>query len=217
MIRFMPLDVPKFEHKSKVLKEFKPDTEFYFWSEEYISEWNVDEPLHSPAKLKPVHTELVDYIYTYLPFESITLLKLLRANKDVKAHVDDSYTSFKGPKDNCRVISEEYRQHQLATEPCGYRIIIEGDRKSLYLTDGTPDVIDGELRYKEITKKKYCHIPETTDSFVLQSYGSMHGVDKTPGDDNRLLAFIIGWIDLDKHQELIKRSEEVYKDYVHYA
>jgi hypothetical protein len=45
----------------------------------------------------------------------------------------------------------------------------------------------------------------------------MHGVDRTPGDDNRLLAFIIGWIDIDKHNKLIEQSEEVYKNYVHYA
>ena len=69
----------------------------------------------------------------------------------------------------------------------------------------------------EITEKRYCTIPESTDGFVLQSYGSMHGVDKTPGDDNRLLAFIIGWIDPIKHQKIINRSKEVYKDYVHYA
>jgi len=213
----MPLDLPVFEHKQKVLDEFNPDVDFYFWKEEYISEWTLSEPLHAPAKLKPIHTELVEYIKEYFPFESITLLKLLRANQDVAAHVDDSYTAYKGPKDNCRLITEDYRQHQLQTEPCGYRMIIAGDRSSLYLSDGNPEVRDGQLVYNKITEKKYCHVPETTDSFVLKSYGSMHGVDKTPGDDNRLLVFVIGWLNPEKHQELIARSEKVYKDYVHYA
>lgn len=217
MIRFLPLDLPIFPHKQKVLDEFRPDTDFYFWKEEYISEWDLNEPLHAPARLRAVHTELVDWIKQYLPFESITLLKLLRANKDVAAHVDDSYTAYRGPKDNCRLITEEYRQHQLATEPCGYRMIIAGDRSSLYLSDGAPSVVDGQLVYDSITTKRYCKVPETTDSFVLKSYGSMHGVDRTPGDDNRLLVFVIGWLDAARHQELIKRSEEVYHDYVHYA
>ena len=217
MIRFMPLDLPVFEYKQKVLDEFQPTTDFYWWKEQYISEWTVNEPLHAPAILKPVHTELVDYIKEYFPFDSITLLKLIRANRDVAAHVDDSYTAYRGPKDNCRLISEKYRQHQLDTEPCGYRMIIAGDRSSLYLSDGNPEIKDGQLIYDQITTKKYCNVPETTDSFVLKSYGSMHGVDRTPGDDNRLLVFVIGWLDAERHQALIKKSEEVYKDHVHYA
>jgi len=216
-MRFIPLDIPKFQFKQKVLDEFNPSTKFYWWSEEYITEWDVKETLHAPARMRNVHLELQQYIQKYMPFDSLTLCKLSRANVDVGAHVDDSYTEFKGPKDNCKIISEEYRQHQLDTEPCGYRILIEGDRSSLYLSDGEPDVVDDELIYSNKTYKKSCVIPEETDCFALQSYGSMHGVDKTPGDDNRLLCFIIGWINKEKHNELIARSEERFKDYVHYA
>lgn len=216
-MRFIPIDIPKFHFKQKVLDEFNPNTKFYWWSEEYITEWDIKEILHDPPKMRNVHLELQEHIEKYLPFDSITLCKLSRANIDVDAHVDDSYTSFKGPKDNCKLISEEYRQHQLKTEPCGYRILIEGDRTSLYLSDGEPDVINQKLIYSNKTYTKSCIIPETTDCFALQSYGSMHGVNKTPGDDNRLLCFIIGWLNEEKHNELIKRSEERFKDYVHYA
>ena len=216
-MRFIPIDIPKFKYKEKVLSEFKPNKKFYWWSEEYISEWDINETLHAPVKMRKVHIELQEYIKKHMPFKSITLCKLLRANVDVKAHVDDSYTEFKGPKDNCKIISEEYRRHQLDTEPCGYRILISGDRSSLFLTDGKPNVIDNKLIYNQKTYKKSCIMPEETDCFALQSYGSMHGVDKTPGDDNRLLCFIIGWLDKSKHNNLIKKSEERFKNYVHYA
>ena len=215
-IRFLPLDIPKFEYKQKVLDEFKPDTDFYFWSEEYVSNWQSTRLLHNPEGMKNKHIELQEFISAYMPFKSITLLKLFRANMDVKPHVDESYTKDKGPT-NWKVISEEYRNHQLETEPCGYRMIIAGDRQSLYLSDGELEIVDDKFLYGEVTEKTYCEIPEATDSFALKSYGSMHGVDRTPGDDNRLLAFIIGWIDIDKHNKLIEQSEEVYKNYVHYA
>ncbi len=111
-------------------------------------------------------------------------------------------------------ITREFRDHQLDTEPCGYRMIIKGDRKSLYLTDGAPEVIDGKLTYGEITKHIPTEVPESTDCFALKSYGSMHGVKKTENDDNRLLLFVVGWIDKDKHKQIVDRSVKEYSDYL---
>ena len=41
----------------------------------------------------------------------------------------------------------------------------------------------------------------------------MHGVDKTINDDNRLLLFVIGWLDTEKHTNLIKKSMRKYNKY----
>lgn len=212
-IRFLPLSLPKFEHKQKVLDEFNPDTEFYFWGEEYITVRDRSIPFHAPMPLQPVHPELVDYVKTHFPFSGIVLMKLIRANRDVKPHVDDNYLDFDGPKKDFNTITKEFRDHQLDTEPCGYRMIIEGDRKSLYLTDGAPEVVDGKLTYGEITKHISTEVPESTDCFALKSYGSMHGVKKTENDDSRLLLFVVGWLDEERHRELIKHSYERYKEY----
>jgi hypothetical protein len=213
-IRFLPLDLPPFEYKQKVLDTFNPSTEFYFWGEEYIAERDRDIPLHIPMPIrKNVHPELVNYVQTYFPFTEITLLKLVRANKDVKPHVDDSYVDYKGPSKDYNLISKEFRDHQVETDPCGYRLVIAGDRKSLYVCDGAPNVVDGELIYGEHTNKKYCEMPADTDCFVLKSYGSMHGVDKTINDENRLLLFVIGWLDTEKHTNLIKKSMRKYNKY----
>lgn len=213
-IRFLPLDLPKFEYKQKVLDEFNPDTEFYFWGEEYITRRDRTIPFHDPMPIKEnVHVELVDYINTYFPFTDIVLCKLVRANRDVKPHVDDNYIDFHGPSKDYNTITKEFRDHQLETEPCGYRMTISGDRGSLYLTDGAPEVINGNLTYGEITQYENTYVPESTDCFVLKSYGSMHGVKKTDKDDNRLLLFVVGWIDKDKHDKLIHQSYEKYHQY----
>jgi len=161
-----------------------------------------------------VHSELVNYVQTHFPFTEITLLKLVRANKDVKPHVDDSYVDYKGPSKDYNLISKEFRDHQLDTDPCGYRMVIAGDRKSLYVCNGAPNIIDENLVYGENTNKKYCEVPIDTDCFVLKSYGSMHGVDKTIDDDNRLLLFVIGWLDKEKHNKLITQSIRKYKKYM---
>jgi len=214
-IRFLPLDLPKFQYKQKVLDEFKPDTDFYFWSEEYITHRDRSIPFHDPMPIKDgAHPELVDYANTHFPFTGTVLFKLVRANVDVKPHVDDNYVDYYGPKKDYNTITREFRDHQLATEPCGYRMTIEGDRKSLYLTDGEPSLVDGKLVYGEITQHIDTEVPESTDCFALKSYGSMHGVKKTDKDSNRLLLFVVGWLDLDRHTELVNRSYEKYKEYV---
>lgn len=207
------MDLPKFEYKQKVLDEFEPDQQFYFWSEQYITHRDRTIPFHDPMPIKQVHKELVDYVLKHFPFKGIVLFKLVRANTDVKPHVDDNYVDFLGPSKDYNLITQEFRDHQLNTEPCGYRMVIAGDRGSLYLTDGAPSVIDGKLVYGEITKREDTYVPEDTDCFALKTYGSMHGVKKTAEDDNRLLLFVVGWLDEQRHKELVERSYAKYKDY----
>jgi hypothetical protein len=213
-IRFVPLDLPELEFKQTVLDEFVPDTDFYFWSEEYITVRDRSIQFHDAMPMKDTHKELQQYVQDNFPFTDIVLMKLIRANRDVKPHVDDNYIDYDGPERDYNTISREFRDHQLDTEPCGYRIIISGDRKSLYLTDGAPTVIDGVLTYGVPTQHIPTEVPTTTDCFALQSYGSMHGVKKTDGDDDRLLLFVVGWLDKDKHSALINRSRIKYMEYM---
>ena len=213
-MRYIPLDLPLFEYKDKVLNNFAPDTDFYFWSEEYITVRDRSIPFHDAMPILDVHHDLVTYVKEHFPFKDIVLMKLVRTNRDVKPHVDDNYVDYDGPSNDYNTISQEFRDHQLYTEPCGYRMIIAGDRKSLYLTDGGPTVTEGVLTYGVPTQHIPTEVPTTTDCFALQSYGSMHGVKKTENDDNRLLLFVVGWIDKDKHDTIINRSMEKYSEYM---
>jgi hypothetical protein len=70
------------------------------------------------------------------------------------------------------------------------------------------------LQTWKLIGKRYCTIPETTDCFALQTNNSPHGVDKIKDDNDRLLLFVIGKLDNEKHNALIDRSEDIYSEYV---
>lgn len=206
--RFLPLDLPLFEHKHAVLKTFnffnkKP---FFWWDELELTERDYTVPFESANDwtnlAKNNFSELVNYIDQYFPFEHVVYAKLIRANKDVAPHVDNNYVDVdqeKGHRFN--LITHAYLQHQHETEPCGYRMLIHGNRNNLYLTDD------------KFIDKTYCEIPESTDCFVLKTNDSPHGVDKITGDDNRLLLFVIGKLNTYAHARLIETSYEKYQTY----
>jgi len=213
MFRFLPLDLPLFEHKEKVLKTFTGDINFGYWHEEELTERDRQNPFEKEMSFTKEamdkYPELISYIKKHWPFEYFVYVKLIRANKDVEPHVDGNFVDNKGPAGNYNTITQNYLDHQLETEPCGYRMIINGARNSLYLCD------EYDPTYKnhnwDHLQKKYCVIPDDTDCFVLRTNDSPHGVDYIENDDNRLLLFAIGKLDIDKHKQLLEKSNLKYK------
>ena len=61
-------------------------------------------------------------------------------------------------------------------------------------------------------QKEYVEIPKETDCFLLKTNESPHGVDSD--DSERLLLFAIGYLNKEKHEQLIKKSREKYEDYM---
>jgi len=213
MYRFLPLDLPLFEHKDKVLKTFSGDINFGYWKEEELTERDKTKPFEKQMpwtkSALEKYPELIYYISTYWPFEYFVYVKLFRANKTVQPHVDGNFVEHKGPAGNYNTITQKYLDHQLATEPCGYRMIIEGNRSSLYLCN-TYDPTYKTYDWKDL-EKEYCTIPSTTDCFVLKTNDSPHGVDYIENDDNRLLLFAIGKLKEKEHDDLIQKSAIKYK------
>jgi len=215
-VRFQPLDTPVFEHKASVLEQFSGGEPFGYWHEEELTVRDRSQPFESAMPFTPSavrkYPELIDYISTVWPFEYFVYVKLIRANRDVNPHVDGNFVADKGPAGNYNTITQEYLDHQLATEPCGYRMLLEGNRSSLYMCD------EYDPTYKRQDwaniEKQYCTIPESTDCFALQTNNSPHGVDAIADDDNRLLLFAIGKLNLQKHSELMERSQQRYKGIV---
>lgn len=213
MYRFLPLELPLFEHKENVMKVFEGNINFGYWHEEELTvrnkslPFNEEMPFTDAAKEK--YPELLNYIQTHWPFEYYIYVKLIRANKTVQPHVDGNFVEHNGPAGNYNTITQEYLDHQLSTEPCGYRMILNGNRSSLYLCD------EYDPTYKrenwEGLEKKYCVIPEDTDCFVLRTNRSPHGVDYIENDDKRLLLFAIGKLDIDKHNKLLEKSKRKYQ------
>ena len=219
MIRYLPLDTPKFKYKDKVLNAFDGPIDFAWWAEEELTERIRGDEFESEKgwteSALEKYPELIEYITKEFPFKYLVYVKLLRANVDVGPHEDGNYIEFKGSNKNYNTISKSYLQHQLDTEPCGYRMIIKGNRKNLYMCDYDEYTDEPFVLQKgKLIGKRYCTLPETTDCFVLQTNNSPHGVDKIANDDNRLLLFVIGKLDNEKHDALINRSEEIYSEYV---
>lgn len=210
--RFLPLDLPKFEYKQQVLDAFGGGITYGYWREEELTDRDRSNPFNDPMPFTEdahrKYPELINYITTQWPFEYFVYVKLIRANEDVHPHVDGNFVDDKGPDGDYNTISQQYLDHQLATEPCGYRMILNGNRSSLYLCD-TYDPTYVRKDWSGI-EKNFCTIPEDTDCFVLQTNNSPHGVDYIKDDDQRLLLFAIGKLDIDKHNELLNRSVQKY-------
>ena len=100
--------------------------------------------------------------------------------------------------------------HQLANEPIGYRFIVSGSRDTLYMCN--------EYDYsKDMSnqKKVYCTIPDDTDAFLINNCTQPHGVDVKEGvDDDRIVGFVLGKVNVKQHQELIEKSKNKYSKQV---
>ena len=206
-LKFLPLDLPIFEHSEEIYKNFKPIRTHTNWDVEPVTIGDQSLPLGNRRPLGDTHPKLVEYIQKYLPFDNIYNLEIFRvlpSCMEIKEHVDNSYLvgDTNSGNDNMH-ITPEFMEHQLDTEPCGYRIMLYGDRTSLYYR------INGDITYTDL--------PESTNSYVLQTYNSPHGVnisDIDHGEFLRTVVFILGNVNKEKHFELINRSIIKYEKYI---
>ena len=232
---FLPLDIPPIPNKEKILENFygkthavgydknnelifrdvddktleqTPDV-FYKWKAQVLSEdnkWN--------KFAKETYPELVGWIDEHYPFETILDARLERAKGPVLPHTDGPSIGYAGrmmdstgefidvPKyvDNPQTDLD----HQLANEPIGYRFIVHGSRDTLYM-----------CKDDQGKDKAYCNIPKETDAYVINHCTQLHGMDPKSGiDDERIVGFIIGIVNIDKHNDLLKKSANKYKEYI---
>ena len=215
-LKFIPLDLPMFEHAEEIYKNFNPIRTHNNWDVEPLTLGDQSLPLGNERPLGKSHPKLVEYIQKYLPFDDVYNLEIFRilpSVMEIKEHTDNSYLvgDPNCPKGNDNMhITPEFLEHQLDTEPCGYRIMLYGDRTSLYYRINS----NGKVGNGEIV---HTYLPETTNSYVLQTYNSPHGVhmsDIDHGEFLRTVVFVLGKVNKEKHYELINKSIAKYKDYI---
>jgi hypothetical protein len=229
---FLPLDIPPIPNKQHIVDNFSGETRivgkdifdeskrviFYKWQKQQLLENNKWSKL---ALNK--YADLVEWIDKYFPFETKLAVPLLRSMDNVGPHTDNEFTSVKKKygKDEWALIKHtgEYVKtpqyismklpqylldHQLANEPIGYRFIVSGSRDSLYMCDQ----VDNQ-------KKIFCSVPENTDAYVMNHCTQPHGLDIRPDiDDERLVGFIYGIVNVKQHQELLEKSKNKYSKQV---
>lgn len=139
---------------------------------------------------RETHGFLFDFVDKHLPFDQIINIKIHRQYRDASSiHID-----FAKPDENPLLF-----ENNKVTDPCGYRMVIAGSRQgALHVENSSGERI-------------YPLLPETTDWYCIGSTNVRHAVQKL--DEGRMIIFTHGWINAEKHKEIIDRSLEKYSDY----
>lgn len=183
-ILWCPIDLPK----CPVLPVAKIDFKWHFWevTKLTINNLNPYEVTDFTDEVKKSYPELINW-FRLFPYLSIRNVKLNRQISEVKAHID-----FTKPE-----LDPMLHKNNAMNEPCGYRILLKGNRKNkLY-------VVHNE-------KKIYCEMPDDTDVYVLGHTSTLHGVEE---DNDRWTIFMHFEIDNEAHNNLLNRSLLKYKQY----
>ncbi len=207
-IYFLPLDVPPLANKNALISRFaeSPHESYVWWNMEVIlGERKFQKPLGSYTgqwtdSAKNKYPDLIAHISQYLPFSQLCYVHLSRAVKSVPPHVDENYVEK--PFEHHMNITPSFKEHLSQNEPVGYRFILAGQRDSLYLCTQ----FDPQYQRHIAQKKLFCKIPEDTDFFLIRNSTIPHGVENTPQDSERLIGFVLGFLDVAKHKDLVKKS-----------
>lgn len=211
-ILFLPLDLPLISNKKTIIDNFfsKEKEDYVWWNMDIIlGERNVKIPLgskeyHWSQKKRSQYESIIQAVEQSLPFKTLYYVHLSSAHKEVLPHVDENYEE--SPFSHHMTITSQFKSHLNENEPIGYRAIINGKRDNLYCCDN----YDSEYKVINYNKKIYCEIPETTDFFLIRNSLVPHGVDQIQNDKDRLTLFILGEVDQERHNKLIKRSMRKY-------
>ena len=188
MINFMPIDMNIVLDKQEVIDNFEKTTDYWYWSFEKLT--------HSKGgkygkndftdKAKEKYPKLVEYI-SHLPFTHISNVKINIQMEKVTPHID-----FVTPKEGL-----DLYKNNLNNEPCGYRIVVKGKNDVLKLH------INEEV--------KTCYMPADTDCYVINHTSGKHSIDE---DRGRVIVYVSGFIDKDKHLDILNKSIKKYSEYV---
>jgi hypothetical protein len=110
----------------------------------------------------------------------------------MKLHID-----FGDPEKNLELF-----KHTNEHEPCGFRMIVKGTKSGDMVVSTNDKIIVPTM-------------PDETDWYALNYTEGLHGSNPASTDiDDRYVLFCMGWIDKDKHKELINRSIDKYSDFI---
>lgn len=209
---FLPLDVPKVPRNDAMIELFEGRDTYVWWQEEILlGNKDYTKPLGYPEPWNPGSEKfqpLIDHISRYLPFEYLSFMRLARARDRVGLHVDDNYEVPPFPHHKC--ITRELKEHHLANEPIGYRVILSGSRDTFYFCKD----YDPTYRSEPDQPRVYATIPEETDFFLIRNYQQPHGVDTNELDATRIVGFMLGKVNEEGHRSLVERSIARFGDYV---
>lgn len=133
---------------------------------------------------------LIKYIKENLPFKKFKYITAISSKGSVPMHYDLTES-----------ISDQEKDYYKTNDPCFYRLVLDGTmhQQSFYV-------------YTKTMGKVYCRMPTDSPGWIMGSYSCGHGNDEEAANQ-KLLLYIMGDLDLNKHQGLVARSYDRYKDY----
>jgi len=192
-ILFLPIDIPFDNSLIKYIDAHKYEFTFSTWNVMKLTKQTENYAVSDfNDHVKDKWNDIIIYLNNYFPYVEYINVKFHQSKKNIAtpAHIDLVH-----PEKNI-----EFKKHLQDNEPCGYRIFIKGDRSKFYIINSAE-------------KKIHCSFPNDTNVFIIRHADGIHGSEP---DNNRIVLFLSGLIDKDKHEEILKRSKEKYKDYIIY-
>jgi len=135
----------------------------------------------------------IKWIEEFLPFKELKYIAALVSNGSVVSHTDVSHWT---PPELVDKISKE--------DPSMYRFLLDGniDRNSFFVEN-------------DKVGKIYTSLPNNSPGWAMSATACYHGNDQVESD-KKLLLYVMGDLDVQKHTELIRRSVTKFRDYVIY-
>jgi hypothetical protein len=140
--------------------------------------------------LKNNFPELINWIETNLPFKTFKYAIALSSIGTIPEHNDMSALTPRHIVDLAKL-----------QDPSFYRLHLDG-----------PLIDNGFYIKNDTVGKKYTQQPKDSPGWVMSSSHCNHGNDDNLSD-NKILAYVMGDLDYDRHRELVIRSYEKYKEY----
>jgi hypothetical protein len=133
---------------------------------------------------------LIEYIEKNLPYKKLNFIAAISSRGEVPMHFDHTEN-----------ISASEKEFYKTNDPCYYRILLDGtiNDNSFYV-------------YTKRLGKKYCRLPKDSPGWAMGSYNCAHGNDESLSGQ-KLLLYVMGELDIKKHQGLLHRSLIKFKDF----
>lgn len=191
-LHWIPADLPVFDNKQGIIadytKDFIPEKAKVFWAQKLTEEIDGYHKVGWKSRLTENQKQLASYIDSNLPFDNLVNIKIHHPRIMGDMHID-----FAEPHRN----KELFLQNR-SMEPCGYRMVLAGNRK-------------GDLGVKTSKGIVYPELPESTDWYIIGGTQTPH--THVVVNPERYIVFCHAWINEEQHNQILKQSLEKYYDY----
>jgi len=194
-LHWIPADLPVIDFKEELIKDFDPNfvatTAKAFQSQRLTVVTENYKTSTWIENLTDSQKKLKEYIEKFLPFDELINIKINNPIRTGGMHYDLV------DKD----CNKELLDHHVSLEPSGYRLILTGKPNDLIVkVNGIPI---------------HTIVPDTTDWYILGHAITPHCLRNF--DKDRLIVFCHGWINQEKHKEILARSLAKYSQYAVYS